>query len=99
MRVGTIWRRILYLLRRTRADEELAEEMQLHIDLRAAKLREQGENEDEATRNSRRRFGNPAALRESSRDTWGGRWLEEAWLDAKLSLRVLARSTGFTSIV
>src|SRR5919199_1595145 len=99
MGVGTTWRRILYLLRRTRAAEELAEEMQLHLDLRAAKIREQGENEEVAARSARRRFGNPAAIRESSRDAWGWRWLEEAWLDAKLSLRVLAKSPGFASMV
>ena len=99
MVTGKIWRRILYLLRRSRADEELAEELQLHMDLRAAKLREQGANEDVATRDARRRFGNPAVIRESSHDTWGWQWLEEAWLDAKLSLRMLAKSPGFASTV
>jgi putative ABC transport system permease protein len=73
--------------------------MQLHMDLRAAKLRGQGADEDVAARNARRRFGNPAAIHESSRDTWGWRWLEEAWLDSKLSLRMLAKAPGFASIV
>src|SRR5258706_15581038 len=99
MEVGKIWRRILYLLRRSRADEDLAEELQLHMDLRAAKLREQGTDEDVAARAARGKFGNPAVIRESSHDTWGWRWLEEAWLDAKLSLRMLAKSPGFASIV
>lgn len=99
MGVGIIWRRILYLFRRARADEELAQELQLHMDLRAAKLRAQGADEDAAARDARRRFGNPAVIRESSHDTWGWRWLEQAWLDAKLSLRMLAKSPGFASIV
>src|SRR2546423_10097916 len=99
MGVGVIWRRILYLLRRARTGEELAEEVQLHMDLRAANLREQGGAEDAAARDARRRFGNPAVIRESSRDAWGWRWLEEAWMDAKLSLRMLAKSPGFASIV
>src|SRR5258706_11952188 len=99
MEVGKIWRRILYLLRRSRADEDLAEELQLHMDLRAAKLREQGTDEDVAARDARRKFGNPAVIRESSHDTWGWRWLEEAWLDARLYLRMLAKFPGFASIV
>lgn len=99
MGVNIIWRRIRYLLRRSRADEELAEEMQLHMDLRAAKLREHGANERESALAAGRRFGNPGAIRESSSDSWGWQWLAEAWLDAKLSVRLLARAPGFAAVV
>jgi hypothetical protein len=81
MRGTTISRRILQLLRGTRAGEELAEEMQLHMSLRAAKRREQGVDENDAVPAARRRFGNPTVLREESRDSGGWRWLEGAWLD------------------
>ena len=99
MEVSTIWRRIRYLMRRSRENEELAEEMQLHMDLRAAKLQAQGTEPNDAALGARRGFGNPEAIRESSRDSWGWRWLEEAWLDAKLSTRLLARSPGFAAVV
>jgi putative ABC transport system permease protein len=39
------------------------------------------------------------AIRESSPDSWGSRWLEESWLDARLSLRMLAKAPGFTAVV
>ena len=38
-------------------------------------------------------------IRETSRNSSGWQWLEESRLDAKLSLRVLAKSPGFASIV
>lgn len=99
MRLAEIWRRILFLTRRTRADEELAEEMRLHMDLRAAKLRQQGIEADEAARAARRRFGNATVIRETSRDSWGWRWLEELLHDLRFGLRMLARSPGFAAIV
>ncbi|MGH9626813.1 MAG: ABC transporter permease [Bryobacteraceae bacterium] len=99
MRIAEIWRRILFLTRRARVDEELVEEMQLHMDLRAAKLRQQGVEADDAARAARQRFGNTTVIRETSRDSWGWRWLEEALQDLRFGLRMLARTPGFSAIV
>src|SRR5215813_7924947 len=99
MRIAEIWRRILFLIRRNRMDEELTEEMRLHMDMRAAKLRQQGIEANDAARIARQRFGNTTAIRETSRDSWGWRWLEELLQDLRFGLRMLGRSPGFAAIV
>ena len=60
---GALWRRLKFLLKRKRFDEDLAEEMRLHLDLRA--LDEGGETA------ARLRFGNQTLLRETSREPLG----------------------------
>ena len=44
------------------------------------------------------RFGNTLRLREEASDVWGWRWLDDLARDARLSLRSLRRSPGFTVV-
>ena len=89
-----LWRRLLFLLRRRRMDEDLQEEMNLHLRLRAAERAGQGalDPETEATR----KFGNITQLRESSREVWGWAWLESLRQDIRYGLRNLAAHPVFT---
>ncbi len=82
-----IWRRVNFLRNRSQAEEDLAEEMRLHLDLRAE---ETGRDE------SRRRFGNELLLREASREAWGWRWLDSLLQDLRYGGRALAAHPGFT---
>ena len=41
----------------------------------------------------------PGTNRGRSPDSLGWRWLEEAWLDTKLGLRMLTKAPGFTAVV
>jgi len=88
--MGKIRRRLRFLFERSRFDEELAEEMRLHMELRAAKLRSAGA--------ARRRFGNLTLALESSRDAWTWRWLEETRQDLRFAARLLRKKSGFTAI-
>ncbi|HSM77695.1 MAG TPA: permease prefix domain 1-containing protein, partial [Bryobacteraceae bacterium] len=54
--------------RHARFDEDLAEEMRLHLDLRAADRLAEGMPAREAHAAARKQFGNPAVLRETSRE-------------------------------
>jgi predicted permease len=85
--VREIWRRVKFLRHRSQAEEDLAEEMRLHLDLRAE---ETGRDE------SRRRFGNELLLRETSREAWGWRWLDSLSQDLRYGARALAAHPGFT---
>ncbi len=89
--VRRIWRKFRFLFERSRFDEELAEEMRLHLELRTEKLRNAGD--------ARRRFGNVTLALESSRDAWMWRWLDEAHQDLRFAARMLRKKLGFTAIV
>src|SRR2546425_12179951 len=70
MSISKLLRRLLHLLRRRRFDHELAEEMRLHVELRAEKLQRQGLAPGEAQFEARRSFGNSISLHEVSREIW-----------------------------
>jgi hypothetical protein len=57
-------------VRRSRLDDELKDEIDLHIELRRQSLVESGMEEDEAGPEARRQFGNVTVKREEARDSW-----------------------------
>ncbi|MGH7907021.1 MAG: ABC transporter permease, partial [Candidatus Binataceae bacterium] len=85
-------------LARRRADRELAEEMAAHIEEIAQTLIAEGQSEQEARRNARRRFGNATLLEESSREVWGWNGVEQVIQDVRFCCRMLAKTPGFTAI-
>ena len=79
--MGEIWRRLWYLLNRSRFERELREEMDAH---RAMK------------REAEPRFGNTRRLLEDAGDEWGWAWLDRLAQDLRFACRLLVRSPGFT---
>jgi predicted permease len=76
--------------------EDLSEEMRLHIEERVEQLKGEGILPDEAERRARVAFGNLALVEERSREVWQWRALQSMGSDARLALRQLRRSPGFT---
>ena len=62
MRASMWWRRAVTYFKRGRLDDELAEEISTHIDLRRRALIEQGWPAPEAAAEARRQFGNVTAV-------------------------------------
>ncbi len=99
MTIGELWRRLAHLVSGSRASDELREEMQLHVELRAAANRRAGTSEADSIVEARRRFGNERAVRASSRDAWGFGWTEEALRDLRFAFRRLGQRRGFSLAV
>ena len=97
-RSGELIRRIRTLLHRDQVARDLAEELQLHLDLRAQQQTAQGSNPHDAQAAARRRFGNITRLREQSYEAWGWRWLETLLQDAQYGLRGMLRFPGITLV-
>src|SRR6187551_3063360 len=87
------------LFHKRRLDEQLAEEIQGHIDLAAAANVARGMTAEEARDVALREFGNVAGVQEQARDERGGVWLEQWLQDARYSVRALARAPGFALTV
>jgi predicted permease len=89
------WLRLRTLFRRDRAASELDREIQFHLEQQIAENVAWGMNREEARYAALRTFGNVAALREETQDTWGWVWLEQFARDLRLGARTLSRTPGF----
>jgi putative ABC transport system permease protein len=99
MKLGEFWRRLMHLVRGTSASDDLRDEMQLHVELRAKANRSEGMSGADALPAARRGFGNEGAMRETSRDQWGFLWAEHAAADVRYALRRLIQRPGFAAAV
>ncbi|MDW5266328.1 MULTISPECIES: ABC transporter permease [Acidobacteriaceae] len=81
--MGSLLRRLHYLLNRRQLDHELENDMEFHREMMA--------------REGRRNFGNMLRLREQARDAWGWTWIERLGQDLRYAARTLMRSPGFTA--
>jgi putative ABC transport system permease protein len=89
-------RRLWRFVRHDKHAADLEEEMRLHLDLRASKLREQGFTAPEATAEAKRRFGNPTLLGEQGHDVWGFGALEQLRQDVRFALRRVKQNPRFS---
>ncbi|MGA2736230.1 MAG: ABC transporter permease [Bryobacteraceae bacterium] len=92
----TLWKRLASLLARRRWDRELSEEVEVHLEMRAAELRQQGVAADAARAAARREFGGLEQMKESYRDRRGVPWVEILAKDVRYALRGLRRNPVFT---
>jgi predicted permease len=82
--MGELWRRLWYLLNRSRFERELRDEMDAHREMA------------QMTNPDGPRFGNPLRLREEARDQWGWAWLDRLSQDLRFGARLLWRAPAFT---
>ena len=89
--------RLRSLFRRDQVAHELDREIQFHLDQQIAENISGGMSPSEARSAAMRTFGNPTAIREETRETWGWTWLEQLVQDARFAVRQLAKTPGFTT--
>src|SRR3954467_11992585 len=80
-------------------DEDLAEELQSHIEMATAEYVRRGMAPDAALRRARIEAGGVSVAAEAVRDQRGMPWLESIAADAKYAVRALRHSPAFTIVV
>ena len=96
MRWRTWLYRVVPYVGRRQAEQDVHEELRLHLELERERLRDAGVPEAEASRAARRKLGNAPLIRERTRDVWGWRWLDDLGRDLRHALRALAKQRAFT---
>jgi predicted permease len=90
-----LWRRLRYVTSRARFHSELSDEMQFHLECRAAELEEMGVTHEEALARAQREFGPRMRVAEDTHGVWQLRWLEDLTSDLRYAARALRRNPGF----
>ena len=92
----TSWLRVSS--RRADFEQEMQDEMRIHLELYQADLRRRGVPEDEARRRAFAEFGSVDARKEECRDAVGLRLVDELRGDVRYAFRLLRRSPAFTLV-
>src|SRR5687768_16955972 len=96
MSIRELVNRVRLLFGRDRATADLEDEMRLHMEMRAEKLRAEGMSDAEASTEAKRRFGNPGATVENSRDAWGFGSFDQWSQDLRYAVRRLRQRPGLS---
>lgn len=98
MRTLRRWRgKIVDWMRRGRREQELAAELEAHIELEAADHRRAGLSPEEARRRALIKLGGLESTREAMRDVWSLRGIDTIAQDVRYAVRSLRRAPVFTS--
>jgi predicted permease len=84
-------------LRPDRRDEDLEEELRLHLEMTAEEARRRGHDPKEAVRLARIEAGGAAQAMDALRDQRGLPWLEDLVRDSGYGIRTLLRRRGFAA--
>src|SRR5215471_17711717 len=90
--------RLKHLFLRRRLYDDLDEEITSHLEERIEELVASGMPLKEATAAAHRQFGNVGLVKETAREAWGWRWLEDLFGDLWFGLRIQRKNLGLTLV-
>jgi len=91
--------RFANLFRSSRLDDDMDEEIRLHIEFETERNVEKGMDPIEAAYAARRSFGGIEQMKEAERDARSFSWIEGLIRDFQYALRGLSNRPGFTTVV
>jgi predicted permease len=83
---------------RDRLEDDIADELRAHLELRADDLARSGMTRADAERQARVEFGGQSRFKDEARDMVAGRVIEAAVRDARLAVRQLRKSPSFAIV-
>jgi len=86
------------LLHRTRMEQSMREEMQMHIELQALEYEQQGLSKSEALRKAKRAFGNQTSIQETCRASWGMRMWDDLVNDLHFAVFQIKKHPLYSSV-
>ena len=86
------------LFHRDAVADEIREELEFHLRMRAEGYERAGEPRDQAVRHARDRVGNLTVLQDRGYDVRGGGFMETVLQDVRYAIRQFARQPGFTTV-
>jgi predicted permease len=86
------------LIRRSRLESEMDEELRFHLEARADDLARAGVPRVEAERRARLEFGNVDGYKEHCREARGLRWPDELGQDLRFAFRSFRKNPGFAAV-
>ena len=93
-----IVRRLSALMKQSRVEREIDEELRSHLEMRAADNVAEGMTREEALRDARLRFGNPVAVKECVQAVDVALGIESLFADLRYALRGCLKNPGFTIV-
>jgi hypothetical protein len=87
----SLLRRLWNVVRRSRLDDDLREELDTHLALIEDEEQARGSSVEQARQTARSRFGNPL-VRERALDAVLAAWLDNAWQDVRFATRQLRKA-------
>lgn len=76
--------------------QDIDEELQIHVRMRAQENIRRGMSPEEARRAAEQRFGNRGRIKDMGWDVRGGGWFETTWQDVRYGLRMLRKHPLFS---
>jgi predicted permease len=92
----SFFRKLGWLARRKSKEDQLAAELQFHLEEEAEERQAGGLQDSEARRAARQELGNLGLIEEDTRAAWAWTWLEQLIQDLRYAVRAMVHNPGFT---
>lgn len=92
------FRKLGWLARRRSKEDQLARELQFHLEEEAEEREEAGMQAEDARQAARRELGNVGVVMEAARAAWSWTLVEQLGQDLRYGMRTLLRNPAFTAL-